>query len=141
MGGSHPSAALASLERFAEAANRSIDDFDYDDAKYAAQLLSELQLQVTKTLIKQYDVADERGFAGMMVGGLGLFNDLRDAADFLGVSVSTIHRWKSGSAIPHALIRGSVQGALLKRADSARADDLTIASVSSNASVARVSNN
>lgn len=139
MGHPHPSAVLADLRRFADAVKRSISDFDYYDARQAAHLLTELQLEVTRALVKQYDLGDEASFAGMMSGALGLFSDLRDAADFLGVSVSTIHRWKNGSAIPHALIRESVQVALLRRVDAARADDLTIAAVASNASVGRIS--
>lgn len=85
---------------------------DFESCRTAARQLSELNFYVSKEMVNRYDPQGPEGFADLINFFASLFADKREAAAQFGVAVSTFYRWKSGEAVPHALVRSSVRDAI-----------------------------
>lgn len=110
-------ADLAHLTNTMLGASEIVTGLSYEECCTARQLVRELQLKVLRAVAERYDATDERGFADLVKVALGLLPDQREAARRLGASVSSINRWKSGSTIPHRLVRVSIKAAVLDLLD------------------------
>ena len=109
--------SFGTLKESLRTASDAVVDLSYEECCAARALVRSLQLKVIRGVAERFDAADEDGFADLVQVAVGLFPDQRQAARELGASVSTINRWKNGTTIPHALVRVSIKGAILRLLD------------------------
>src|SRR3954451_8301233 len=112
-----PTSPLAHLNDLVLRASDAVATLSYEECCVARELIRRLQFKAIRAVAERYDAGDENGFADLVKVAVGLFPDQKEASRKLGASVSSVNRWKNGSTVPHALVRVSIRGAILRLLD------------------------
>ena len=89
-------------------------DLDYDQCESALEQLHETSVSFLIRMTELYDPSDADSFARLIQRIVEKDGDTSTLARFLGVAVSTVHRWRVGDSLPHQLMRSAIKEHITK---------------------------
>lgn len=99
-------AILSQFERLAP-------ELSHCTSRSVTSRLGALQRILVGRLIETYDPSDREGFAAVVKALTEHVPDHNALSRLLGVSLSTLYRWKAGESVPHLLARRAVKEHLI----------------------------
>lgn len=99
---SHLDAMIGQMEKLAPG-------LSHDTSRNASSRLGALQRILAGRLVETYDPSDRAGFAEVVNALTEQVPDHNALSRLLGVSLSTLYRWKSGESVPSLLARRAVK--------------------------------
>lgn len=81
----------------------------FEECEETLEFLREANKLVLRNMLSGYNPNEAGVFSVLVQRIVDEQGDLATLAGMLGVSVSTIHRWKSGNSTPHPLMRAAIK--------------------------------
>jgi hypothetical protein len=105
--------AESQLDAIISQFERLAPGLSHSTSRSVTSRLGALQRILVGRLIETYDPSDRDGFAPVVKALTEHVPDHNALSSLLGVSLSTLYRWKAGESVPHLLARRAVKEHLI----------------------------